>query len=77
MIAVPPLATARPITNLAQRDGLRRVAVIQGETRVSQDKEIVLTTVLGSCISACLYDPIAGVGGLNHFLLAEIGRAHV
>lgn len=73
MIAVPPLSTPRPITGLAQRDGLRRIAVIQGETRVSQDKDIVLTTVLGSCISACLYDPIAGVGGLNHFLLAEPG----
>ncbi|WP_294235925.1 chemotaxis protein CheD [uncultured Sphingomonas sp.] len=60
-------------TGLAQRDGFRRINVIQGETRVSQEKDVVLTTVLGSCISACLYDPIAGVGGLNHFLLAEPG----
>lgn len=26
-------------------------------------------TLLGSCVSACLYDEVAGVGGLNHFLL--------
>jgi len=30
---------------------------------------LVLTTVLGSCVSACLYDLDAGVGGMNHFML--------
>lgn len=29
----------------------------------------VITTVLGSCVAVCLYDPIAKVGGMNHFLL--------
>ncbi len=29
----------------------------------------MITTVLGSCISACIRDPIAGVGGMNHFML--------
>lgn len=56
------------------RDGLRRVNIIQGETRVSGDPEVVLTTVLGSCIAACLYDPLVKIGGINHFLLAEPGR---
>ncbi len=28
-----------------------------------------LTTVLGSCVAVCLFDPSAGVGGMNHFLL--------
>ncbi len=28
-----------------------------------------LTTVLGSCVSACLFDKVTGVGGMNHFLL--------
>lgn len=54
-------------------DGLKRVTIMQGETKVSDDPGIVLTTVLGSCISACLFDPVAKVGGLNHFLLAEPG----
>lgn len=63
-------------TNLPRaRDGLRRVTVMQGETRVSDEADVILTTVLGSCIAACLYDPIAKVGGLNHFLLAEPGSA--
>jgi chemotaxis protein CheD len=29
-------------------------------------------TLLGSCIAACIYDPIAGVGGMNHFMLPHI-----
>jgi chemotaxis protein CheD len=28
-----------------------------------------VTTVLGSCVSVCLHDPVARVGGVNHFLL--------
>ena len=31
----------------------------------------MLTAVLGSCVAACLRDPVAGVGGMNHFLLPE------
>lgn len=54
-------------------DGLTRVTIMQGETRISDDPSVILTTVLGSCISACLYDPLVKVGGLNHFLLAEPG----
>jgi len=35
------------------------------------DRDIVLVTVLGSCVAACIRDPAAGVGGMNHFLLPE------
>ena len=35
------------------------------------DRDIVLVTVLGSCVAACIRDPSAGVGGMNHFLLPE------
>lgn len=47
----------------------RRVNVIQGEYVVTADPEVVLTTILGSCVAACLRDPVACVGGMNHFLL--------
>jgi chemotaxis protein CheD len=33
----------------------------------------MITTLLGSCVAACLYDPAAGVGGMNHFLLPDGG----
>jgi chemotaxis protein CheD len=49
----------------------KRVTVIQGEWVVSRDPETVMTTVLGSCVAACIRDPEAGVGGMNHFLLPE------
>jgi chemotaxis receptor (MCP) glutamine deamidase CheD len=29
----------------------------------------LVRTVLGSCVAACLWDPTAGVGGMNHFML--------
>ena len=47
----------------------RRVNIIQGEYKVVSDPNVVLTTILGSCVAACLRDPVAGVGGMNHFLL--------
>ena len=43
--------------------------VIQGEQCVSEDPQEVLATLLGSCVAACLHDPVAGIGGMNHFLL--------
>ena len=48
---------------------VRRVHVIQGEYKVVNDPNVVLSTILGSCVAACLRDPVAGVGGMNHFLL--------
>lgn len=38
---------------------------------MSSHDDVVMCTVLGSCIAACLYDPDAGIGGMNHFLLPE------
>lgn len=49
--------------------GERRLHVIRGEHFVSSDPAVVLITVLGSCVAACIRDPMAGVGGMNHFLL--------
>ena len=49
----------------------QKLHVIQGEHAVSTHPGALMTTVLGSCVAACLHDPVAGVGGMNHFLLAE------
>lgn len=51
--------------------GLKRITVLQGEVHVSADPDVEMTTVLGSCVATCLYDPVARIGGMNHFLLAE------
>ncbi|WP_199610639.1 chemoreceptor glutamine deamidase CheD [Flocculibacter collagenilyticus] len=42
--------------------------LLPGEIYVTKHAE-VLTTVLGSCISACIWDSVMGVGGMNHFML--------
>lgn len=47
----------------------KRQHVIQGRFEVSNQPDVVMTTILGSCVAACLRDPVAGVGGMNHFLL--------
>ncbi|MFC4789568.1 MULTISPECIES: chemoreceptor glutamine deamidase CheD [Giesbergeria] len=46
------------------------VKVLPGEYFVS-DKKIIIMTVLGSCIAACLWDSRMQVGGMNHFMLPE------
>ena len=45
------------------------VKMFPGEFYVTKKTDEVLVTVLGSCVSACIRDPIAGVGGMNHFML--------
>lgn len=50
-----------------------KVHVTQGESHVTTDPNVVMTTVLGSCIAACIRDPQSGVGGMNHFLLPDSG----
>lgn len=45
------------------------VKVFPGEFYVTKKPDEVLVTVLGSCVAACIRDPIARVGGMNHFML--------
>ncbi len=45
--------------------------VHQGDCHVSNLPDVTFSTVLGSCVSACVRDRVANVGGMNHFLLAE------
>lgn len=39
---------------------------------MGNDPDMIITTILGSCISVCLWDEIAGVGGMNHLLLPAL-----
>lgn len=50
--------------------GISAVKLLPGEYFVTS-QDMVLTTVLGSCVSACVRDSTAGVGGMNHFMLPE------
>lgn len=48
------------------------VKVLPGEYFVTTS-DIVLVTVLGSCVTACVRDRDKGLGGMNHFMLPENG----
>ena len=52
----------------SSESGQRKIHVIQGQFHVADD-DVVLTTILGSCVAACIRDPKLGIGGMNHFLL--------
>lgn len=49
--------------------GRVRINLIQGEVQVDDRPEAYISTLLGSCVAACIRDPGAGIGGMNHFLL--------
>jgi len=71
-----------PDRRLATGDGVRSdgsyydpefnayvVPVVLGQHRISSRADDMLVTTLGSCVAACIHDPVAHVGGMNHFLL--------
>jgi len=51
------------------------VKLMPGEFFVHDSDDLLLMTVLGSCVAACLVDRGAGVGGMNHFMLPDGGSA--
>ncbi len=51
---------------------LHAAKILPGEYYVTS-RDMVLVTVLGSCIAACIRDPALGTGGMNHFMLPEHG----
>jgi chemotaxis protein CheD len=56
--------------------------ILPGEYYVSMHNELI-TTVLGSCIAACIRDVKMGIGGMNHFMLPmgceveHLGKTHL
>lgn len=68
--AAPSPAVAEDAGYYDPRFGARAIKILPGEYRVT-DADVMLVTVLGSCVAACLRDPLAGVGGMNHFMLAD------
>lgn len=51
--------------------------ILPGQFYVTPNQEVI-STILGSCISVCMRDAKAGIGGMNHFLLpgGASGRVH-
>jgi|CXWL01.1.fsa_nt_gi chemotaxis protein CheD len=61
--------TTSAFSRAAAEAGERTVHVIQGQHAIVAEPNVVLSTILGSCVAACLHDPVARIGGMNHFLL--------
>ncbi len=55
--------------------GTQRVIIDPGEYYATRNQEVI-STLLGSCVAACLFDPANKVFGMNHFLLAYRRHAH-
>ena len=47
---------------------LEAAKILPGEYYVTA-RDMVLVTVLGSCVTACIRDRLSGIGGMNHFML--------
>ena len=47
--------------------------ILPGEYYVTK-RNMVLVTVLGSCVAACIRDRVSGIGGMNHFMLPDSNR---
>ena len=69
-MTAPAPAPGRSLRLPAEAQGVPRTTIHIGGVHASREP-ILLDTVLGSCISACLYDPVSGIGGMNHFMLPE------
>jgi len=53
--------------------GYYSAKILPGQYYVSKNDELI-ATVLGSCISVCVTDKVAGIGGMNHFMLPVYSR---
>jgi len=53
-----------------ERENIKRVTIHPGEY-FATNENVIISTLLGSCVSACLYDPVSRVVGMNHFLLSN------
>lgn len=69
LAAAHPVQEA-PVPNLYfdARFGMQAAKILPGEYYVSA-QDMVLVTVLGSCVAACVRDIVSGIGGMNHFML--------
>ena len=73
MGSTPNAVENAPTRYFDKKFGMEAAKILPGEY-FATDKDIVLVTVLGSCVAACIRDTRAGVGGMNHFMLPRSER---
>lgn len=55
----------------APHPAVHRRYISQGEHAIDGGQDVVIETLLGSCVSACIWDPTRGIGGMNHVLFVD------
>lgn len=65
--------SAVPIMPMTKDDPMERRIYLHPGALWAEPVAAVITTVLGSCVSVCLWDSQAGLGGINHFILPHGG----
>ena len=73
MSSNPISAENSPTRYFDKQFGMEAAKILPGEY-FATDKDVVLVTVLGSCVAACIRDTRVGVGGMNHFMLPRSER---
>ena len=72
----PPLRGFEHVNRYWDRErGQFSAKILPGEYYVTVQDELI-ATVLGSCVSACVRDPVFAIGGMNHFMLPDDGTGH-
>jgi chemotaxis protein CheD len=75
--AYPPMAGCEGILRYWDpTNDIVAAKISPGEFYVTDRNELI-TTVLGSCISACIRDSATGIGGMNHFMLPETTKSRL
>ncbi|MGE5640391.1 MAG: chemoreceptor glutamine deamidase CheD [Clostridia bacterium] len=70
MAAQDSASAAKPVVYRDRHFDIDAAKIGPGEYYITQ-RDMVIVTVLGSCVSACMRDPVAKVGGMNHFMLPD------
>jgi chemotaxis protein CheD len=58
-----------PVRYFDREFRVESVKILPGQWHAARGGDGSISTVLGSCVSTCLWDPIALIGGMNHFML--------
>ncbi len=75
MILIFLISNSILIMRIKELQHMQFTTVLPGDYQIAA-RDTVLTTLLGSCVAACLYDPRQRVIGMNHFLLCGRHREH-
>jgi chemotaxis protein CheD len=67
------IARSRPPSDLPGDDGGSVVVYVHAGQLFASSEPCLISTILGSCVAVCLFDPVRVAGGANHYLLPMHG----